>query len=373
MKSKVEQALTILNQKNIDCWVILVREGREKAIELLLDRDFVGESAFIFTKDKKIAVVASYDKDRVEHMEVLTYVKGIREILPSILREISPHKIYMNFSEHDHTADSLTHGLFLKFKKILDEITFKGDICSSEIFLEELRSVKTPEEIKRIREAVKITEEILDELPNLVYEGITEREILRKITDLTHTSGCNPAWNDIAITFGMETELGHRISSERKLKKNESIHIDFGVNYEGYCSDLQRVFFYGKNPPEKMVKAFETIRKAQDESVKAIEPGKPGHEIDAVARMIITENGYTEYNHALGHQIGREIHDGGCLLGPLWERYEKNARKPVREGNVFTVEPSISGAVNMGLEEDIVIEKRGIYLSHPQKEIIEIG
>ena len=86
MKSKLEQALTILNQKNIDCWVILVREGREKAIELLLERDFVGESAFLFTGNRKIAVVASYDKDRVEDMEVLTYVKGIKKSFPQFLK-----------------------------------------------------------------------------------------------------------------------------------------------------------------------------------------------------------------------------------------------------------------------------------------------
>ena len=374
MKSKIEHALSIIEQKNIDCWVILMREGKEKAIELLLEKEFVGESAFIFAEGRKIAVIASYDKERVEGMgmEVFTYTRGIREFLPSLITEISPHKIYMNFSEYDHTADSLSHGLFLKFQKILKEINFKGEILSSEIFLEELRSVKTAEELRRIREAVKVTEEIFEELPAFVEEGVTEIGLLEKMRDLTRKCGCALAWEDIAITFGMETPLGHRIATQRKLKKNESIHIDFGVTYEGYCSDLQRVFYFGKNPPPEMVKVFNTIRKAQDESIKAIRPGKKGYEIDAVARSIIVENGYPEYNHGLGHQIGRLVHDGGCILGPLWERYEKNARKPMRKGNVFTVEPSISGSVNMGLEDDILVEDKAVLLSHPQKEIIEI-
>jgi Xaa-Pro aminopeptidase len=372
MKSKIDHALRILKENHIDCWVILFREGEEKAVDLLLETGFVGESAFIFTEERRIAVVASYDKDRVDNMEVFTYTKGIREVLPSMLREISPHEIYMNFSEHDHTIDSLTHGLFLKFEKILEEISFEGNILSSEKFLGELRSVKIPEEINRIREAVNITEEVFEELPNFVHEGIREIEIKEKMADITRKNGCELAWEDIAVTFGMGTRLGHRFSSERKLKNHESIHIDFGVKYEGYCSDLQRVFYYGGTPPEKMVRAFETIRKAQDASVDAITPGKKGYEIDRVAREIITANGYPEYNHALGHQIGRNVHDGGCLLGPLWERYEKNAQKPIQKGNVFTVEPTISGAVNMGLEEDIVIEEKAVYLSHPQKEIIQI-
>ena len=370
MKSKVDQALAMLKEKNIDCWISLIREGTEKAVELLLEKEFVGESAFIFTEDKKIAVVATYDKERVEGMEVLTYKKGIREVLPTVLEEISPGTIYLNFSEHDHTADSLTHGLFLKFQKILEEICFQGEILSSEAFLGELRSIKVPEELRRIREAVRVTEEIFDELPTFVYEGITEIDICENMTDLARKNGCMLAWKDPAVTFGLETELGHRIPSRRKLKKDESIHIDFGVKYEGYCSDLQRVFFCGKNPPEEMVKAFQTIRKAQDESMKAIKPGKKGYEVDAVARKIITENGYPEYNHGLGHQIGREVHDGGCILGPLWERYEKNARKPIKKGNVFTVEPTIHGKVNLGLEDDIYVTEKAECLSHPQKEII---
>jgi Xaa-Pro aminopeptidase len=372
MKAKIEQVLTLLNEHNIGCWVILMREGKEKSLELLLGKEFIGESAFIFTKEKKIAVVAGYDKDRVEDMEILTYTKGINEVLPGVIQEISPHTISMNFAEHDHTVDSLTHGLFLKFQKMLNEIDFTGEIVSSESFLGELRSVKTAEEIQRIKEAVKVTEEIFDEVPDIIHHGITEKEIVTKMGDMTRRSGCQLAWGDPAVTFGLETELGHRISSHRKLTKEESIHIDFGVKYEGYCSDLQRVFYYGGTPPDEMVKAFDTIKKAQKESVDCITPGKKGYEIDAVARAIITGNGYPEYNHGLGHQIGREVHDGGCILGPLWERYEKNAKKLIKKGNVFTVEPSIYGAVNLGLEDDVVVKRKAEYLSHPQKEIIVI-
>jgi Xaa-Pro aminopeptidase len=186
---------------------------------------------------------------------------------------------------------------------------------------------------------------------------------------LTHERGCQLAWEDIGITFGMETELGHRIASHRKLKKHESIHIDFGVTYKGYCSDLQRVFYYGDTPPEAMVRAFNTIRLAQNAAIEAIRPGRKGYEIDAEARKIITESGYPEYNHGLGHQIGRLVHDGGCILGPLWKRYEKNAQMTLKEGNVFTIEPSISGSVNMGLEDDIVVTEQATLISHPQEEI----
>lgn len=371
MQSKIEQVLTLLTEMDVACWVILVREGRESTVDLLLEREFIGESAFIFTPDRTVAVVASYDKDRVEGMEVITYTTGITDALSSVLEVIAPQKIYLNFSLYDHTADSLTHGLFLKFQQILNKTGFKGELLSSETFLEELRSVKTPEEIARIGEAVKITEEIFEHVPDCLREGVTEREVLETMRKAAGRNGCELAWDDPAVTFGLETELGHRISSQKKLHKNESIHIDFGVRYEGYCSDLQRVFFYG-TPPEQMVAAFTTLRKAQEEGMRTIVPGTPGYVVDAAARKVMVDAGYEEYNHGLGHQIGRKVHDGGCLLAPLWERYEENARKQVRKGNVFTVEPSVSGEVNMGLEEDVVVRERAEYLSHPQKEIITV-
>lgn len=305
MQSKIDQAVKLLTAHDIECWVMLVREGKEKAVELLLETEFIGESAFIFTPERKIAVVAGYDKDRVKNMEVHTYKKGISEILPNILKEISPKSIHLNFSEHDHTADSLTHGLFLRFQKIVKK-WFTGDIFSAEFFLEQLRSQKTPEEIHRIKTAVDITEDIFGKLPEYITEGVTEREVMKTMTNLATEKGCELAWNEPAVTFGLETELGHRISSNRKLKKNESIHIDFGVRYNGYCSDIQRVFFYGGDPPEDMVKAFNTIRRAQNQSMEEIGPGKKGYQIDAVARKIISEH-YPEYNHGLGHQIGRLV------------------------------------------------------------------
>ncbi len=131
------------------------------------------------------------------------------------------------------------------------------------------------------------------------------------------------------------------------------------------------MFFYGGTPPENMVKAFNTIRAAQDESIKEISPGKKGYEIDAIAREIITEH-YPEYNHGLGHQIGKLVHDGGCILGPSWERYKPNAEKLLRKGNVFTIEPTVSGKVNLGLEDDIVVKEKAELISHPQEEIFVI-
>ena len=111
-------------------------------------------------------------------------------------------------------------------------------------------------------------------------------------------------------------------------------------------------------------------------SSDAIKPGKMGWEIDDIARSYITSNGYEEYPHGLGHQVGRVAHDGGALLGPKWERYGNIPYLGLEENNVFTIEPRlpIKDHGIATIEEIIVVTKNGCeYLSEPQKEIYLIS
>ena len=104
-----------------------------------------------------------------------------------------------------------------------------------------------------------------------------------------------------------------------------------------------------------------------------IRPGAVGYEVDNIARDFVKAAGYEEYQHALGHQLGRLAHDGGTLLGPKWERYGDSPMGVVEVGNAFTLEFYVTtehyGQVS--LEEDILITRQGCeFLSKPQKDLI---
>jgi len=127
--------------------------------------------------------------------------------------------------------------------------------------------------------------------------------------------------------------------------------------------------------PVEVQRGFITIRTAIEKSREAMKAGVTGNSIDVIAREIVTDSGYPDYPYALGHQLGRVAHDGGALLGPLWEKYGDDPNQKLEVGQIFTIEPglAVAGYGYVGLEEDVVMTAQGAeYIGKPQREIILI-
>jgi len=153
------------------------------------------------------------------------------------------------------------------------------------------------------------------------------------------------------------------------------VHVDLGVRVDGYCSDLQRMWYVARDgeatAPDDVMAPFATLLQAMDAGLEALRPGVFGWQVDAAARAVITGAGYDEPHFALGHQLGQSTHDAGALLGPRWARYGPRPNLPIEQGSVFTVEYSLpTPAGQIGLEEDVLVTVDGAqHLSNPQTEL----
>jgi Xaa-Pro aminopeptidase len=328
--AKTDQAIEILKEKGIDVWITYVRESIANAdptLELVFEGDLTWESALILTADgEKIAIVGVHDAAELEESgvydRILGYREGISEPLVNTINRIDPHTIAINFSENDPLADGLGAGLHRLLKRRFDGTLYGDSLVSAEDVIWSLRGRKLPMEVDCIRRAVFETERLLEEGVEFIRPGVSNAQLAQQIRDAAYARGLSCAWTPKMcpiVTTGPSSRIGH-VSPSADILGSGIVHVDFGVRVDGYCADLQRMWYVSTNgeaPPEPVAHAFRTVVDAIGRAADALKPGIAGWEIDEIARKCIVDAGYDEYTHALGHQIGRSPHDGGgATLAP---------------------------------------------------------
>jgi Xaa-Pro aminopeptidase len=253
-------------------------------------------------------------------------------------------------------------------------------LTSAAPLLSRLRGRKIPAEVARIRQAVAVTEEIVGLVTSQIRPGVSERHLGDFIHQEFRRRGLQSAWEWNAcpiVNCGPESEPGHASPRDDLfVTPGQLVHIDLGVRLEGYCSDLQRMWYVCRpgedTPPEPVRRAFATVVAAIAAGAAVLRPGVCGYEVDAAARRIVVEAGYPEFKHGLGHGLGLACHDGGTMLGPRWPCYGRRPECAVEAGNVFTLELGVmTDAGFVGLEEDVLVTTDGCeFLSSGQREPI---
>jgi Xaa-Pro aminopeptidase len=316
------------------------------------------------------------------YTHVLGYVEGIKEPLTSAIKEIDASSIALNYSKGSEISDGLTHGMYLTLFEFLSEIGYADKIISAEKIASSLKARKTDYELERMTRAIEHTLDIISKVISFIAPGKSEREIAAFMIREVENRGLDFAWEKShcpAVFTGPATAEAHYKPTDRRVEPGHVLNMDFGVKFEDYCSDIQRTFYIldkGENlAPEEVQKGFDTIVTAIELARQAIKPGIQGVEIDKIAREYIVSQGYEEFPHGLGHQVGRFAHDGTALLGPAWEKYAQKPFQPLEEGMVFTIEPrlKVPGRGVVTIEEMVVITKAcAEFLAEPQKELILI-
>lgn len=384
---KIQQVVPLLERYAIDLWLIFVRETtltKDPALELIYPHELTWQSAFLFSRAQSTAIVGRYDLDSLSRLgaydRLIGYDQSIRPGLQKALQDSGAERIAVNYSTSDPASDGLTVGMMRLLEEILAQAGIPTDrLQSAEDMLASLRGQKSPGEVEGIQAAIRTTESLYQEIGDRIRVGVTEIELAdylhRRMVELNLGYAWDPHANPIVNT-GPESVIGHAAPSELAVEPGHLVHFDFGVKENGFCSDLQRMWYVlepGQTaPPAEVTGTWNAVRGALLAGANALRPGAVGWQVDQAARQALVAGGLPEYQHAFGHHIGRVAHDGSTLLGPRWDRYGSTPEGVVETGNVFAIElgAEVPGRGWIYLEENLRVTEEGVeWLSRPQEEI----
>ena len=254
----------------------------------------------------------------------------------------------------------LTVAEFTGYEKNLNAklVPFNKEISS-------FRAVKEDWELENLRKAQKIADKAFAEVLPRIKTGMSELELQAELIYCMYKNGAHGLSFDPIIVSGPNSSMPHGVAGERKIQDGDFITMDFGVLYNGYCSDMTRTVAVGY-ATEEMKTVYNTVLAAQLAGLAITKAGVPGKDIDAAARQVIVDAGYGPYfGHGYGHSVGLEIHEAPSPAG-------KNDQ-PMPLYAVASAEPGIylPGKFGVRIEDCVIYTEDGYEnLATSPKELI---
>lgn len=230
------------------------------------------------------------------------------------------------------------------------------------------RMIKAPEELKKLREAAKISSEIYESVISRLREGMTETQLATELVYGMMSSGASePSFSSI-VGFGENSSIPHYSPGKRKLKRGDFVLTDYGAMYSRYCADTTRTAVFGR-ASEEQKEIYNTVYEAQKKSLSMIRSGVNGRDVNEKAFEVIDSTKYRgRLMHGIGHGIGLEVHDHHALGATDFILKSKMA---------ITDEPGIyiPGFGGVRIEDDLIVNEEGYELitSRPPADLMEIS
>jgi Xaa-Pro aminopeptidase len=236
-----------------------------------------------------------------------------------------------------------------RLRKTLSESAI--DLLATTEFIETFRLIKTPQEIKHMKQAHSITLNAVEFAKEIASNDMTEKTLALEIEKFLKTQSDNQIAFPVIVATGPNSALCHHIPDDSKLIRNFFL-TDLGAKSYGYCADLTRVCFWDKIPPS-FRKVYDIVKTAQELAIKRVKEGVKAQDVDKAARDYIDKKGFGKYfSHGVGHGVGLNVHESPYL--------NRASQDTLGEGMVVTIEPGIymPGRFGIRLEEMVLVKNK---------------
>ena len=352
LKNRIATLRRRLVDMSLDALMVSVQENRYYLSGFTGEDTQFDESAgmlIIGAEQLVLATDGRYDtqaRHETDGFDVVVYKKGLEEELPVIaagmkLERIGFESVRVSHKSHAAYVESLARS------------ETRATLVPTENLVEDLRKIKSEDEIQRTVEALRLAEKAFLEVIATLRPGMTEKAVAWSMEKAMRESGAQGLSFPVIVASGPNSAQPHAIPSDRKLQAGEPILFDWGVRLGEYCSDTTRTVVLG-TPDDTFRKVFETVVAARDNATAAIRHGASGSAVDKIARDHIANCGFADrFTHSLGHGTGLAIHEAPRLSPVRDER--------LQAGMIVTVEPGVYlpdwGGIRM--ENQVVVTDNG--------------
>lgn len=337
--NRIDKVLDKTEKKGIDYFIAVNHEGSNSTVRYL--SGFSGDTACVVVgRDERYIMVDSRFYTQASKETDFEMVRlGSSALEDKMIELLEGKKIGVEPSK-------LSYSMYMGLSSHMTFVDFEEE-------LDGIRAEKDDEEVSKIRKAIEIAQNALAKTLEKFRVGMTEREFAAALEYEMVMNGAQKPSFDTIIASGYRDALPHGLATEKRIESGETIVVDFGALYEGYCSDLTRTFAVGK-VDDKIAEAYSAVLEAQTKAMSSASSGMSGREIDSVARTILNEKGYGDYfGHGLGHGLGMDVHESP-FLSPKYDR-------EINENVVITFEPGVyvPGEFGIRIEDDVLLTKGG--------------
>lgn len=338
MSNNLQKLRAKLSEKELDAIIITQAENRRYL------SGFHGTAGYLIITQNQAILATDFRyieqaKTEAPDFKIHRIIRGVKDWLPALANELQIKRLGFE-------GENVTYNLHRQIHRILKNIK----LVSLYDFVEQIRAIKTPEEIEFIAKASAITDAAFESVEQIIKAGMTEKQVAWELEKTMRQNGSESIPFDVIVGSGPNAALPHAKPTDRVINDGEAIVIDMGAKYRGYASDLTRTICVGE-ANDKFKEIYNTVLKAQQKAIVKVRQGMTGKAADAIARKVIEKAGYGEvFGHSLGHGVGLQEHELPYL--------SPNSKERLVDGMVFTIEPGIylEGWGGIRIEDTVLME-----------------